>query len=288
MLKKNITELINEYINQLENPITKKNFKTILNKYVDNLDYLEQIETIKNSDLAQNTKGIYTRILKSFYVYLHDKHGLDVKTSKFKHIKEVPTKRRAFTDYEIEEIKNVINRRRDEYSFWFNFLIHNGCRVREMLNLNASDFNYYEETQTYKAFISALKGGNLRVFEIPQQYNHNFQDFFNKKITYYALGIRFKTLMRTLSKKLNKPEFEHQTLHCFRTTFITNAVRDGFSIFEISKLTGHKSSLSVNRYVQLTASDVWDKYKNHVTQNRAEIEKAILDIVSDMQKRANL
>ncbi len=138
----------------------------------------------------------------------------------------------------------------------FRLLIYTGCRLGEVLSLKWEEVDFdhcclrLSESKTGKRTIP-LNNSAVKVLHHVQKQADNPYVFCGKKS-----GASLATIQRTwerIRKKAGIPEFR---IHDLRHSFASFMIKNGVSLFELSKLLGHKSINTTMRYAHLADKEL--------------------------------
>ncbi len=133
----------------------------------------------------------------------------------------------------------------------FRLLIYTGCRLREVLCLKWDDVDFDDcclrlsESKTGKRTIP-LNNSAIKVLRNVQRLADNHHVFCGKKPGAPLVAVQ-KTWER-IRKKAGILDFR---IHDLRHSFASFMIKNGVSIFEVSKLLGHKDIKTTMRYAHL-------------------------------------
>ena len=138
----------------------------------------------------------------------------------------------------------------------FRLLIYTGCRLGEVLSLKWEGVDFdccclrLSDSKTGKRTIP-LNNSAVKVLHHVQKQADNHYVFCGKKP-----GAPLATIQRTwehIRKKAGIPEFR---IHDLRHSFASFMIKNGVSLFELSKLLGHKSINTTMRYAHLADKEL--------------------------------
>lgn len=199
------------------------------------------------------------RILSGFFSWLELEEYIIInpmrKIPKVKFEKKV---KKAFTDKEIEVMRNDLeNRRNTKYKVRnqaiFEFLLSSGVRVSELVGINTYKVNFEDNS-----VIVLGKGNKERLVYFSERASHLLQVMIKERKT-DGDGSLFlnsndkrigqsgvERMIRELGEKHNIEAYPHK----FRRTFATRMVRKGMPIDQVQQLLGHTSLEVTLRYVE--------------------------------------
>ncbi len=199
------------------------------------------------------------RVLSSFFSWLELEEYIIInpmrKVPKVKFEKKV---KKAFTDKEIEVMRNDLeNRRNTKYKVRnqaiFEFLLSSGVRVSELIGINTYKVNFEDNS-----VIVLGKGNKERLVYFSERASHLLQVMIKERKT-DGDGSLFlnsndkrigqsgvERMIRELGEKHNIEAYPHK----FRRTFATRMVRKGMPIDQVQQLLGHTSLEVTLRYVE--------------------------------------
>ena len=137
------------------------------------------------------------------------------------------------------------------------FAYSTGARQGEILRLKREHVNYNKKLITFMD----TKNGEDRTIPAPD----NVLNICKK----YRFGNNvFNIIPRRLRKHFSiackKVQIEDFRFHDLRACFSTNALLSGWSIAEVSRITGHKDWSQLKRYTRIKAEDLLEKINNVV------------------------
>lgn len=199
------------------------------------------------------------RILSGFFGWLELEEYIIInpmrKIPKVKFEKKV---KKAFTDKEIEVMRNdLANRRNNKYNIRnqaiFEFLLSSGVRVSELTGIDTYKVNFENNS-----VVVLGKGNKERLVYFNERTSHLLQlmikqrktdgdgalflNTYNKRIGLSAV----ERMIRELGEAHNIEAYPHK----FRRTFATRLVRKGMPIDQVQQLLGHTSLEVTLRYVE--------------------------------------
>ena len=133
----------------------------------------------------------------------------------------------------------------------FRLLIYTGCRLGEVLSLKWDDVDFEDcclrlnESKTGKRTIP-LNESAMKVLCSVQKQEGNPYVFCGNKV-----GTHLVAVQKTWQRIRKKAGISDVRIHDLRHSFASFMIKNGVSIFEISKLLGHKDIKTTMRYAHL-------------------------------------
>ena len=133
----------------------------------------------------------------------------------------------------------------------FRLLIYTGGRLGEPLSLKWEDFDFsdsclrLQDSKTGKKIIP-LNESAMKVLASIQKQEGNPYVFCGAKKGTHLVGVH--VAWKSICKKAGVPEFR---IHDLRHSFASFMIKNGLSLFEVSKLLGHSSINTTMRYAHL-------------------------------------
>ena len=200
------------------------------------------------------------RVLSSFFSWLELEEYIMInpmrKIPKVKFEKKV---KKAFTDKEIEILRNDLeNRRKSRFKVRdqaiFEFLLSSGVRVSELCGIDTYKVNFEDNS-----VIVLGKGNKERLVYFSERTSHLLQLMIQERkpnINEPALFLNTKNNrlqkygVEKIIHKLGEKNHIEAYPHKFRRTFATRLVRKGMPIDQVQQLLGHTSLEVTLRYVE--------------------------------------
>ena len=216
------------------------------------LRFMQQENNCSNTSLNNNR-----RIISSFYAYLENEELILINPIKaIPQIKETKKVKKAFTDEEVERMRNVVcNTGNDRNIAIFEMLISSGLRISELLSLKRDDISLADCKG-----VCLGKGNKQRIFYFSEKAKlaiiHYLENrhvdspylFIQERGPFNQLGVSgAETMLRNIGKKA---EVTNVHPHRFRRTLATRLIRKGMEIDQVSKILGHESLSVTQRYIE--------------------------------------
>ena len=215
------------------------------------LRFMQQENNCSNTSL-NNTR----RIISSFYGYLENDEFILINPIKaIPQIKETKKVKKAFTDEEVEQLRNVVYTSTERNIAIFEMLISSGLRISELLSLKRDDISLADCKG-----VCLGKGNKQRIFYFSEkaklaltEYLKERQDdntylFVSTMAPFNQLGTSgAETMLRNIGKKAGVTNVHP---HRFRRTLATRLIRKGVEIDQVSKVLGHESLSVTQRYIE--------------------------------------
>lgn len=246
----------------------------------------------KVDKVAKTTANNELRVLSSFYQYLQMEEII-VKnpTLKIEKIKEEKKKKKAFTDIEIEEIRNAAKNTRE--SAIIEVLLSTGCRVSELVSIKINEIEgdrvivHGKGEKDRVVYLNAKAQIALRNYLMERTDNNpyvfcggvNCSDgstkglYSRKGAAWYQCAelvsldthIGKGTIERIIRKIKKRAGIESRCYpHKFRRTCATLALRRGMPIEQVSKMLGHESIETTQIYLDLNEQELAEAHKKYV------------------------
>ena len=229
----------------------------------DILGYLADLQIRNNISMTTVTNS--KRFLSAFFNWLDD-DGYITKspTRNLKSIKCPKTQRKAYTNRELDRLRNNIHNDRDKALV--ELLNSTGCRISEVININRNDINWNEHS-----IIVTGKGNKQRYVYFDDVTAMYLEKYLNtRKDSSTALFVSFnknktrlqkaaiESLIRRLGNNLGIKAYPHK----FRRTYATRALQNGMSLSTLAKLMGHEKVDTTMMYCDIDSKQIkLDYYK---------------------------
>lgn len=219
-------------------------------------DYIEKYKMFRQ---VSNCTLEGTRLcISSFFTWLHERGFIPRNPSRgIDPIKVPKTVKRAYSDEELEKIKQACKNLRDKAIV--EFLYTTGVRISEMTALNRDDICIKEKTII--VYGKGAKEREVYLTDVSSMYLSAY--LFQRKDNSEALFVSDKKPYKRLSasgvrgmlKAIGKRTgIDKVHPHRFRTTCATNLLRKGMPIEEVSQILGHEK-LDTTRLYALVDKD---------------------------------
>lgn len=247
----------------------------------------------KRDRISKTTANNELRVLSSFYQYLQSEEiVLKNPVLKIEKIKENKKKKKAFTELEIEKIRDATKNYREKAIV--DILLSTGCRISELVAIKISDIDGDKITVhgkgekdrivylNAKAVISIEKYLSERNDRNPYIFCGGLRTDDNKMIHKYQSAKNGEWYKNTelvskndhvdkgtveqMMRKLKKRSGIETSCypHKFRRTCATMALRRGMPIEQVSKMLGHESIETTQIYLDLDENSLEQAHKKYV------------------------
>lgn len=256
---KKLKGLSKKTINYYENSLTKLSewtTKSFIEMNSNDLrEYLIFFRELNNC--SKVTLNNVRRILSSFWRWLEIEEKIIINPMKrIPHIKTPKYVRKAFTDEEVEVLRNYLYSQKSKRNIAiFELLLSSGLRLSEVESLRIDDMSLVE----CEGLVMG-KGGKERKFYFSERAKVCINDYLNSRrdtkewlfvsenAPYNKLGISgIGTMIRETGRRCG---IENVHPHRFRRTMATRLVRKGMPIEQVSKLLGHGNLEVTMRYIE--------------------------------------
>ena len=247
----------------------------------------------KRDGISKTTANNELRVLGSFYQYLQSEEIiLKNPTLKIEKIRERKKKKSAFTELEIERIRNATKNNRERAIV--DVLLSTGCRVSELTGIRISDIKgdklvvhgKGEKDRTVylnakavvslEEYLKERNDTNPYVFcggidargrkEILYKYNTERNGEWYRDPELISDQHVGKGTIEQLMRKLKKRSGIESACypHKFRRTCATMALRRGMPIEQVSKMLGHESVSTTQIYLDLSDKELEEAHRKYV------------------------
>lgn len=171
------------------------------------------------------------------------KEGFNVKKHKLEGSCETHGRIRVFNDNELYLILNET--KPDRFNRFIRFAYYTGARRGEIANLSFE--------QIHKDYIVVVGKSGERIIKL----NNQAIAILMEKETLWSFSLDHIT--RTFKKELRRLNISNGVFHDLRRTFGLNLIKQGYPIYQVSKLLGHKSVTTTEKhYAPLLPNDIDD------------------------------
>lgn len=227
------------------------------------------------------------RSISSFYNFLtRDEFIQKNPMNKIDAIKKPKVERKAFSEMDIEKIRNACMNNRE--SAMIEFMLSTGCRVSEVCSVKISDIQQdhlsvvgkgNKQRTVYlnaKAIIAIQKylnerkdssdwlfpsGYKFTEYTPMRSYRENWYKHSDAVIDRPIDKSSFEATVRKIGKRASVPDTHP---HRFRRTCATHALRHGMPIEIVSKLLGHSNLETTQIYLDISEKDLEQAHRKYV------------------------
>lgn len=137
--------------------------------------------------------------------------------------------------------------------------LHSGCRLQEALSARWDDIDF--ENKQWRISSAVAKGKRSKVLPLADSAIEVLMTLASRgKYAYLFVNMRTGEKLTTISKVWSRLRtlagLPHYRYHDLRHQFGTNLARAGRSTVEIQQLLSHRSPMTTQRYLHLSASDL--------------------------------
>lgn len=227
-----------------------------------------------NGKCSRVTCSNTLRVLSSLFQFLSNEGYIQGNpVMKFGIYKVPKQKKEAFTEYEIESMRENIKTPKDKAIF--EMLLSTGCRVSELCQIKKSEINGNEILVHGKGQKDRIVRMNVKAMKALESYmqskceeSRNSVWLFPKKETKHRCLCpeehmdkgTVETRIRELGRELNITAYPHK----FRRTCATFALRRGMDLMYVSKMLGHDNVQTTQIYLDLDEETMREQHKKFV------------------------
>lgn len=256
-----------------------------INKSVKEITSDDILLYIANRDIkdkvSKATQDNELRYLRTFFAFLIEEEYITKNPClKIKAIKCPKKKKKAFTQLEIERIRNACKNFKEKAIV--ETLLSTGCRASELATIKISDIDGDKITILGKGnkerivylnakaqlaiskYLNERKDNNPYLFArlmCITEYN-NIVDYRKKECV--VDGHMSKHSVNTKVKRIARRVGIVAHTHKFRRTFATMALKRGMPLIQVSKLLGHESVATTQIYLDITDDELEQAHQKYV------------------------
>lgn len=220
----------------------------------------------RNMAASKRTVSNYRNVLSSFYKWLYEEGVIDVNPMvRVKTIKYTKKVKNAFSDVDIDTIRH--NCTHVKQRALVEVLLSTGVRANEFCNIMISDVNFNKQS----ILVREGKGSKERVVYFDDVCHAHLKKYleYEKRDSIWLFRKRgggqmsvenVEGMVRNLGRKCDIKKCHP---HKFRTTFATNAYRNGVDVHTIQKLMGHENIQTTMGYIMIDDSSTYFEYRKH-------------------------
>lgn len=272
-----------QYKHEIERAIKRMENKPCTDITVDDVRKLLAQETIKGNSLTQIDN--VRRCLSTFFAWLEEEELIRRNPiRKIKKTRSRKVKKEAFTDMEVEMLRNACRDEKD--IFLIEFLLSTGVRAFECVNIRLDEIEenkvlvhgkgqkdryvYMNAKAQFalKNYLNERKDSNPYLFPRFVGVGKGVQTVgWWKNEKYVTDGSHvghdcINTIVKSIGKKAGVKSKVHA--HKFRRTCATFALRNGMPIEKVSKMLGHENVSTTQIYLDITESELERAHEKYV------------------------
>jgi integrase/recombinase XerD len=221
-------------------------------------------------EISPNTINNYIRNIKVFYNFLVEEEELRKNPIKnIKYLKKRKRKKEALTEKEIDILlKEFDTTKFHEYRDWLitRLLLTTGARVGETLSIKEQDVDFRNKaiilkdtknkSERYAYLTHTIASDLKRWIKFKDLYLQTDLLFPTNRGTKLTIG-SYETKLKKIAKKAN---IDNVFPHRLRATFAIQFLKNGGSIYVLSKLLGHSSIEVTQVYLDLTDKELQEQF----------------------------
>lgn len=240
----------------------------------------------RRDKVTRTTIGNELRYMRSFFGWLHNEEMIRRNpTVKIDSIKGRKIQKKAFTEVEVEKIRDACNNSKE--TAIVEILLSTGCRVTELVNIRTQDISdnsivvrgkgekdrvVYLNAKSQIAiekYINEREDNNQYLFpkmlSIKEMKRNHLRDAFKYKENVLLTGHMDQGSVESVVRRLGKRcGVENVHPHRFRRTCATLALRRGMPIEQVSKMLGHEQLATTQIYLDLDEKDLEQAHRKYV------------------------
>ena len=241
----------------------------------------------KRDGVTDTTAGNELRNLRSFYNWLYTEELIASNPiSKVEPIKQAKTKKEAFSEYEVELIRNECRTSRE--TAMVEMLLSTGCRVNELAHIRRVDIKgdsvlvhgkgnkdriVYLNAKAHIAlerYIGERKDKSEYIFPKclatlkDRKINSVKKDWYKEPDLVANEPSDTGNIETTVRRIGRRAGVENTHPHRFRRTCATFALRRGMPIEQVSRMLGHEQISTTQIYLDLTEEELEQAHRRYV------------------------
>lgn len=229
--------------------------------------------TDKGKSISTMTINNYIRNIKVFYNYLQDEEIIrDNPMSKIKQLKQVQEKKEAINKEDLRRLFKAF-----DISTFHGYrdyiitksLLTTGARIGETLSLEVNDINFdsnillFKDTKNKKEKVSYMNNKMANELKKWLRYKDRYMNVDYVFPTIRKNVMTVQNFEQNLRKVGERAGVENVHPHRLRRTFATEFLKNGGSIYVLSKLLDHSSVQQTELYLNMDKEDIRKEYIKH-------------------------
>ena len=227
-----------------------------------------------NGNCSRVTCSNTLRVLSSFFQFLSNEGYIQGNpVMKFGAYKVPKQKKEAFTEYEIESMREAI--KEPKYKAIFEMLLSTGCRVSELCQIKQSEISGNEILVHGKGQKDRIVRMNAKAIKALESYMNSKcqqsrdsvwlfpkQEYSHKCLcpSEHIDKSSVEAIIRETGRALNIKAHPHK----FRRTCATFALRRGMDLMYVSKMLGHDNVQTTQIYLDLDEETMKEQHRKFV------------------------
>jgi len=134
-------------------------------------------------------------------------------------------------------------------------LQNTAMRIGELSKLSKDDINFDKKL----AFLSDTKNGDNRIIPLNSIAIDSLKEIIKESTTDKTLCFTSSYISHRFTRLCKKANIDDMVLHSFRHEAISRLFEKGFSIMEVSTISGHRSLASLKRYTHINPSSLLER-----------------------------
>lgn len=231
-------------------------------------DIRNYLDSFSSDSVSKVSMDNIRRVLSSFFSWLEEEDYIRKNPVKRIHkIKSIKTIKQAYTDENIENLKDNCSSLRDKVII--ELLASTGMRVGELVNLNVTSIDFEN-----KECIVLGKGGKQRKVYFDSKTKLHLQHYLDSRIDkndalFVSMFKPFNRLqisgVEIMLRKLGiKTSISKVHPHRFRRTLATKAIDKGMPVEQVQVLLGHTKIDTTMHYAIVDQTNVKNSYRRFI------------------------
>lgn len=236
-------------------------------KDIDADDIRLYLSSLRLRGCKASTQDNARRAISTFFSFIRDENYIDHDVSKkVKKIKTPERLKKAFTEDEMEIIREAGMRKGTRTSAIIEFLYSTGARVSECVGVNIEDIDF-ENKETYVIG----KGNKMRQVYLSSRCVAALKRYLadrglqNGPLFTGMQGRLTESAIESELRKIGNEIGIHVYPHRFRRTSATIALRRGMPLEMVGKLLGHQSTNTTTLYARSAEEDLKYAHRKYLT-----------------------
>ncbi len=134
-------------------------------------------------------------------------------------------------------------------------LQNTAMRIGELVKLNKDDINFDKKL----AVLSDTKNGNNRIVPLNSTAISSLTSILQQSKNNKLLSLRYSCISHKFTSACRKSGIKDYRLHDLRHEAVSRLFEKGFSIMEVSTISGHRSLASLKRYTHINPTSLLDR-----------------------------